>query len=292
MLCMKGIIYMNYLKRFFIILCGLLAIDSQAADKLKVLVSILPQQYFAQEIGGEYVETHVLVGLNQSPETYEPSPQQMIAVHHAELYFSIGVPFESVWLDKIKDHNQALKIIACCDDLADLADHDDGDDQTIFDPHVWTNPVKAIQISHLIARSLMAADPKNRLVYQTRAMDLISKLEALDVYIKEKLADFKGKQFIVEHPAWDYFATQYGLEQIAIERHGKEIQPYSMLELVQFARQKNIKAVFVQPYANPRVARIFAKEIGATMFELDPLAFHYIENMKAVTDQIVKGLSQ
>ena len=64
-----------------------------------------------------------------------------------------------------------------------------------------------------------------------------------------------------------------------------------MVELIEFAREKDIKAVFVQPQFNTRAAVVIASEIDAALLELDPLAFNYIENMHHVTDRIIKGLS-
>ena len=96
---------------------------------------------------------------------------------------------------------------------------------------------------------------------------------------------------IVAHPSWGYFAERYGLSQISIEQDGKEIQGRSLAELIKFARQRNIRAVFTQPQFNDRAARVIAAEIGAKVIELDPLTADYIEDMRAMTDRIVQGLA-
>ena len=57
-------------------LCSFPALPSDAG-KLSVFVSILPQKYFVERIGGEHVRVSVMVGPGQSPATYEPRPRQM-----------------------------------------------------------------------------------------------------------------------------------------------------------------------------------------------------------------------
>ena len=97
----------------------------------------------------------------------EPTPQQMAALSKADVYFRIGVPFESAWLDKIKLNNKNLKIVECCKSISNLNDHghshDHGHD---YDPHVWTSPKKVIKIAELIKNSLIEIDNKNSAAYE------------------------------------------------------------------------------------------------------------------------------
>lgn len=287
-------IVMNYLRRFcFVITFSIASLTNvYATNKLNVFVSILPQQYFVQQVGAEYVDVNVMVGPGQNPVTYEPTPQQMAALAKADIYFSIGVPFESAWLDKIKSNNEKLVVIECCESISNLDNHGHAHDHnTPFDPHVWTSPDKVIQITNLIRTSLVKVDYINNQSYENAADRFITKLQELDEAIKTKTASLKKREIIVSHPSWSYFADQYGFTQISIEQEGKEIQASSMVRLIKIAKENNIKAVFVQPQFNNRAAAVIAKEIDATILELDPLAFNYIENMNVVTDKIVTGLS-
>ena len=82
-----------------------------ALAKVPVFVSILPQRYFVERIGGEHVDVQVMVLPGASPTTYEPKPRQMAAIAKAKIYFSMGVPFEAVWLGKIVASNKNLRIV-------------------------------------------------------------------------------------------------------------------------------------------------------------------------------------
>jgi ABC-type Zn uptake system ZnuABC Zn-binding protein ZnuA len=48
--------------------------------KLDVVVSIVPQRYFVERIGGDYVTVSVMVEPGNSPVTYEPKPEQLKAL--------------------------------------------------------------------------------------------------------------------------------------------------------------------------------------------------------------------
>ena len=276
------------------------AAADQAGEKINVFVSIAPQRDFVEQVGGDRVAVHVMVGPGQSPELFEPTPRQMARLAAAELYFSIGMPFEASWLPAVRRNNPDLKIVPCCADLAKLAGdghgghehagHGHGGDDSGMDPHVWTDPNNVIAIAGQIAEALAAHDAAHARDYRQAERAFSEKLRALDSLITARTATLKNRVLIVAHPSWGYFAERYGLSQRSIEQDGKEIQGRSLAELIEFARQRNIRAVFTQPQFNDRAARAIAAEIGATVYELDPLADGYIENMRVVTDKIARGL--
>ena len=66
----------------------------EPVDRLNVTVSILPQKYFVERIGGNHVNVNVMAGPGDEPHTYEPKPEQLKALSKAAAYFSIGVDFD------------------------------------------------------------------------------------------------------------------------------------------------------------------------------------------------------
>ncbi len=269
-----------------------LSTHARADKRINVFVSILPQQYFVKRVGTEHVDINVMVGPGQSPETYEPTPQQMVRLATADIYFSIGIPFERIWLRQIKQHNKNLTIIECCQSLVASNARRHEKDEGFSDIHVWTDPINVIAIARLIEQSLSAMDRPNAPAYKDALHGFIQELEELDDTIKTDTAGLKKRQLIVSHPAWGHFAHRYGFTQIPIEQHGKEIQAAGMGKLIDLARQQDIQAIFIQPGFNNKAARIIATEIGADVFTLDPLAADYIENMSGIVKKIVRGLDR
>ena len=78
---------------------------------VKAFVSILPQAYFVERVGGSYVDVEVLVGPGQSPATFEPTPKQMARLGEARVYFTIGTPFEKGFIDTVAHTHSHLEIV-------------------------------------------------------------------------------------------------------------------------------------------------------------------------------------
>ena len=81
----------NFLKVLLMLLVSysvLWLTNVHADNKIIVFVSILPQQYFVQQIGNDLVDVRVMVGPGQNPATYEPTPQQMAALSKADTSIS------------------------------------------------------------------------------------------------------------------------------------------------------------------------------------------------------------
>ena len=284
---------------FFITLlaCQLFQIcNASESDVNNIFVSILPQKYFAERVAGEHVKVSVMVGNGKSPATYEPTPKQMALLDNSQLYFKIGVPFESIWIDAISELNSDLEVIECCTEL--ITRHDEGNShehhvevehaekEHAIDPHIWTSPANAKYIALKMKKALIDSYPVYAKEFEINYSRLIEDLNRLDQDIKSNLAHLKNRYIVVSHPSWGYYAEAYDLIQIPIEVEGKEVRAKSLAKLIEFARSKNINRVYVQKQFNKNSAEIIAREIAADVIELDPLAEDYIANLYSVTDAI------
>lgn len=269
-------------------LLGILILSNDAyagPDPLEVFVSVLPQKFFVERIAGENANVEVMVGPGQSPETYDPSPKQLTKLSRAKVYFSIGVPFEQVWMPRMNTINDDLLIV----DSAAKA-RSDCYDQNVKDPHIWVSPVKAKLIAEQMLEALIKVDSDHATIYQENFKNLKSDLENLDQEIRTLFElNNNKKTFLVMHPAWGYFAKEYNLEQIAIEHEGKSPSAKSLQKLIQRAEQEKIKLVFIQDQHSSRMADTVAAGIGAKVVRLDPLAENYIENLRKVAAAIAES---
>ena len=271
-----------------LLLLSALVFDVAVADRVGVFVSIPPQRQFVQKIGGEHVDIHVMLPAGQSPETYSPSPKMLASLSVAEVYFQIGVPFEVSWTDAIRSANSDIHIATCCEHIVGLApvsymhDHQD--------LHIWSSPVAVKRLATQIRDELTLIDPAHTDDYQQGYLSFIAELDALDARIRASLVDRRVDHFIVSHAAWGYFAEQYGLVQLALENNGKESGPRSLLDIIRLARDEDIHTVFsIKQYQTPVVGSL-ARELKATVVELDPLEEDYLANMAQVSAQIAGSL--
>jgi len=285
----------NWITNELFLLFALMDVSSaQAIDMVKVFVSILPQKYLVERIGGDRVHVDVMVRPGLNAETYEPLPRQMTALSEADVYFLIGVPFESIWIKKISAANPGLRIIDCCHaltpkGLANVKHETDDVVRHAYDAHVWTSPRNAMLIADIMLHALTDIDSAASENYGKNHAALVQDLDDLDQFIKKQFTSLGNRYLMVAHPSWGYFADAYGLTQIPLERHGTEIRPRELSGLVNFARSNNIHTVYVDKQMNSASARLLARETGAGVVELDPLAEDYINNLKNVTQAIVAG---
>lgn len=93
---------------YLILMISIISIPALA--QVKTYVSILPQKYFVEQIGGDRVSVNVMVLPGASPATYEPKPKQMADLSKTDIYFSIGVPFERTWLERFRSLNKKMVI--------------------------------------------------------------------------------------------------------------------------------------------------------------------------------------
>jgi zinc transport system substrate-binding protein len=267
---------------------------AQAQPPVDVLVSILPQRFIVERVGGERVRVTVLVGPGQTPATFEPSPRQITAVGRARLYFRIGVGFEHAWLPRLRAINPRLEVLDQRDGLPLRGEpaghghrHGDGEDlpgdaHAGTDPHVWTSPRLVNAMASQVRDTLARLDPPGRPDYDRRLATLRAELDGLDREVRSILEPVQGRRFLVFHPTWGYFADEYGLEQVAIEHEGKEPGARRLGALIDDARARGIRAVFVQRQYSATAAQTVARAIGARVVELDPLSDDYVANTRRV----------
>jgi zinc transport system substrate-binding protein len=281
-------------------LCSVLASEP---TPMPVAVSILPQRYFLEKIGGNFVEVEVMVPPGATPEQYEPKPRQMSALSRSKIYFACGVPFETIWLPRMVSANPKIQVIHTEKDIEKrpMEAHKHGDEEakpggahhheTIDDPHVWLSPPLVSIQARAIFEALAANDPQNRASYEANYKSFILELLDLDLFLSRLFAtEAKQGSFIVFHPAWGYFADAYGLRQVPVEVEGKEPKARELDELIKHARELGVKAVFVQPQYSPRTAQTIADAVGARLVEADDLAPDWEKNLRKVAEQIAACL--
>jgi len=252
----------------------------------KVFVSIIPQAYFVEEIGGGHIEVEVLVPPGHNHETFEPTPRQLVALSQAKVYFTIGMPFEAALIKKLGANMPSLQIISTYKgiQLREMTEHHShGDNESQVeayrDPHIWLDPQLVKIQSENIFKALVALDAEHKKDYEKNLQFFAAELDSLNSKIKRILMSVQGASFLVFHPAYGYFAARYDLKQIAIEQEGKEPTAHSLAEIIELSKQLGIRAIFVDAQAgNPSIQKI-AEAINAEVVVLDPLAKDYMNNM-------------
>ncbi|MDD7741992.1 MAG: zinc ABC transporter substrate-binding protein [Campylobacteraceae bacterium] len=178
--------------------------------------------------------------------------------------------------DKHSGHSEHAKH----DEKHEAHEEHDEEHEAHADPHVWLNPMLAITMARNISDALIDMDKANKDFYLKNFQKLMNDLLAFDESAKNELAGLKNRKFVVYHPAWGYFAEHYDLEQISIERNGKEPKIDEMASTVKMIKDENIKVIFADPNRSQKSAQVLASQTGAKVELLDPLGYNLLENLK------------
>ena len=158
------------------------------------------------------------------------------------------------------------------------------------DPHIWTSPRNAKIMVKNLCEGLITIDSQHSQFYTQNMNKYLEELEILDRELRETFSKLQTKMFMVYHPAWGYFANEYGLEQIPIEEEGKEPTPEGLTNLINQAKKYNIKVIFASPQFETKTAETVADEINGTVILIDPLEKNYITNLRKISNEITEGL--
>ncbi len=249
-----------------------------------------------QRVGGEYVKASVLVQPGQSPETFEPTPQQMAELSDADVLFGIGVPFEDALFAKIRSSMPGVTIVHADQGIAKIPMESSHlrsatpEPSGAPDPHIWLDPTRAVQMSETIRDALIKIDPDHKDAFDANFLKLKNDLETTDSLIVEELKPYRGRNFYVMHPAFGYFAEAYGLHQKAIEIEGKEPSARELADLIKEMISEHVKTIFIEKQFSTDMADRLAAELDAKVVAIDPLAYQYIENLKSIADAISTAL--
>ncbi|MDR0232462.1 MAG: zinc ABC transporter substrate-binding protein [Dysgonamonadaceae bacterium] len=271
------------------------------SDKKIITVTIEPQRYFVEQLvdwrGQNAVsifEVSTMVAPGISPETYDPTPVQMAKLADSEAYFRIGrIGFELVWMDKIEKNNPNLKIFDNSEGIEFISPEENHDECAHghhchggADPHIWSSPKQAYILTENMCNALIALNEENAGIYRENLKKLHSKIAETDSVVTTLLDKSTNKSFIIYHPALTYFANDYGLTQYSIEIEGKEPTPDQLKQLIELAREKNIKTVFIQQEFDKKNAEIIAKETNCNLVIINPLSYNWDEEMIKIAEAL------
>lgn len=269
------------------LLAGLLAMPGLVlgAAALPVWVTIEPQAFFLNAVGGDAVQVRVLVRPGHCVELYAPSPRDMAELSRAKAYFRMAVPVESVITKRLEAREAELRFFGP-EFLWDTHQHDHAHCEicgsATKDPHIWLDPLQMIDYVDVIKSGLSDLLPERAAYFEANAARLKSELTDLHASLEARFLNYSGRAFYINHPSLLHFAKRYGLEQRSIEHAGSAPAAKRMAALIKEAREAGIGAVLAQPEFGRSSAAVMADALGVPLLEVNILGRDYFENMRGL----------
>ena len=282
---MKKLIYI--LTLFILSGCGN---TTQKSEKPILTVTLEPLRYFTEAIAGDYYEIVSMVPKGSSPESYDPTPQQLVNLSKSQAYFRIGyIGFEQTWMKKLEANCPDMKVYDTSKGIDLIRDkghwHGDHFHEGGVEPHVWNSTQNALIIADNIYQALCELDSTHQEDYQKRLDVLKQTIRQTDANVRTLLEN-ADSTFLIYHPALSYFARDYGLKQVSIEEGGKEPSPAQLKALIETCRNENVHTIFVQQEFDQRNAQLIAHELGINIVSINPLSYDWVKEMIRIAEAL------
>lgn len=269
--------------------------QKEAGEKY-ISVTIEPQRFFLEQIVGDKYKVKSLIPSGNNPESYDPSPSQMITLENSIAYFKLGLlGIENVLISKasnqkkllVFDCSKGIEIIQAheCEDHAhhhseEMHGHESGD------PHYWTSITSARIMLENMYLDMVLLDSINKEFYTENFALAIAKIDSLEKKIETILKDSSTKAFVIYHPALSYFANEFGLVQLSIEKDGKNPSPNQLKEIIDSAIEHHVQIVFIQKEYDIKNGETVAKQIGAATYSIDLMDYNWDKMMLVLSNKI------
>ena len=268
--------------------------NDEGNKKVNIMVSVYPLKEFADKIAGDKAEVSCMVPDNMEPHDYEPKTKDFEALIKSDAFIYNGLGLET-WVDQVKSviGDKELRIV---DSSEGVEVRKEGD---VIDPHSWLSLKEAEKQAENIKDTLVEIDEDNKAYYEENYDAFVGELESLYNEYKEKFDNLSTKDFVTGHAAFGYLCRDFGLQQKSVENLFAEGEPTpkQLEQLVTFCKENNIKTVFSESLASPKVSETLAKEVGAEVVPILTLESNeddksYVEAMRYNLEEIYKCLSQ
>ena len=266
---------------FLLVSCG----KRRAEEKPALTVSVEPLRYVVEAVAGDRYTVHTLMPGGASPETYEPTPRQMVELGSGRLLFVCGtLGFERTRLKEMDEASPEVETVALSrgvEPLPAAGGVGEGDD-----PHIWMSPRNLAVMAANVCDALCRADSTHAGEYRARLTAFGRRMEHEDSVLAARLKPLRHRVFLIHHPALGHFARCYGLRQCAVEQDGREPSASRLRQLEAECRAAGVRRVLVSREHSGRAARQLAKRLGAKVVEINPLAYDIPAEMERIAQAL------
>lgn len=270
------------MKKAFILVAIVLALflglmfmpDNKQEERPYIAVTNFALFEIASEIVKGKVEVKKLIPFGVEVHSYMPSVKTMTQITKAELFVFNGLSMEP-WIKKeYPNQINMSKYVNLKNTCEKHAHHGHSHEKEDFDPHYWLDSENMIKMTEVLSAELSKAFPQDRESFTVNAKIYIEKLKELDEKYIQVLQECKQREIVVNHNAFAYLSARYDFYTHSVTglSADEQVSAKKMKEITDLVKEEDIKIIFFESFVSDRVAQTIAKETGAEVSSLQPLA--------------------
>lgn len=276
---------------FFITACQESSTDESSSEgNLLIYTSVYPLEFIVDEIAKDVATVKSVYPPGVDAHTYEPSSKEITDIARSDAFIYLGAGMES-FSESIAESLSAYDIL-----FIEIGQHEqlflesshgehhhDDHHHRDFDPHIWLDPLRMIDVAEIVTTQLSELDPDNQTFFEQNFKQLEEKLRTLDDQFKQTLENKQMKKMIVSHAAYGYWEDRYGIEQISISGLSSSDEPSQkeLAQIVKFAEKEEIQYIIFEQTGSNRLAEIIRENIDAEKL--------FIHNLEVLTDEDIEN---
>lgn len=276
------------------------------SPKTKIVTTFLPIYLFTKAVAGDAADVEILVPPGTEVHEYQAKPENVKAIATANILVKNGLGLEEFLEATVKnaqnpklteiDSSKGIKALQPISPIVKTTKTEKDHNNETGNPHIWLDPVLAKQQVTNIRDGLIAADPQNKVTYETNAAAYIKELENLHNEFQQRLKKTPNCTFVTFHDAFPYIAKRYNLKQVAVvEIPEDQLSPADVKNVVNTVKKYKVKALFSEPGVDNKLLQSLSQDLKLSLQTLDSLETgqtepqHYFQAMKANLQTLEKA---
>lgn len=276
-----------------------------ASPPVRAVVTVAPLSSLLRSLGGEQVEVQVLLPPGRDVETTAARPRDLRKLERAELVWWIGSPAfvaESRTVAPWLRRHPGVAAVALADPPAAglvAAPRSAGvrlthshESASSADPHLWLSPRAILTSLSQLETALGRLRPHSTARFAARRSALEERIGLVSEAFRQLVRNGGPRSFLVHHPSLGALAAEFGLEQYALEDHGREPTARQLLHRISWCRQERIRSVLVVRGTRPSSVRVLERELGLRPIEVDLFEEDWFTLMEGIRQALVAALER
>lgn len=240
------------------------------ADKPVVVTTTTMVTDMVKDVGGEDIEIVALMGPGVDPHLYKPSARDISILRKADVIFYNGLMLEGRMADVFaKMARRGAKVYAVTEEIEETSLLEPPEFEGHWDPHVWFDIQLWTECIPVVVMGLSDVDPTHAEAYKKRGKKLADSYRAIGKWALERVSEIPEDKrvLITSHDAFNYFGRAYDFEVVGVQgiSTATEAGLADVSETVDFIKEKNVPAIFIETSVSPATINRISEDSGAVI---------------------------